>query len=55
MEFACRGANLPGTATRWFNRKPTRRAFVVELAAGELSSDDAAKHARAVMKTARGT
>lgn len=53
MEFACRGGNLPGTATRWFNRKPGRRAFVVELAAGELAAGKAAKHARAVMKIAR--
>ena len=53
MEFACRGGSLPGTATRWFNRKPRRRAFVVELAAGELTSHEAAKHARAVMQIAR--
>jgi murein peptide amidase A len=53
MEFACRGGNLPGTATKWFNRKPGRRAFVVELAAGELSSSAARKHARALMSIAR--
>jgi protein MpaA len=53
MDFACRGGNLPGTATRWFNRKPGRRAFVVELAAGELSSSAAARHARAVTNIAR--
>jgi len=53
MEFACRGGDLPGTATKWFNRKPGRRAFVVELAAGELSSSEAAKHARAVANIAR--
>lgn len=53
MEFACRGGNLPGTATKWLNRKPGRRAFVVELAAGELSSSAAARHARAVMSIAR--
>jgi protein MpaA len=53
MEFACRGGDLPGTATKWFNRKPGRRAFVVELPAGELSSSAAEKHARAVMNIAR--
>ncbi|HYH60259.1 MAG TPA: DUF2817 domain-containing protein, partial [Solirubrobacterales bacterium] len=54
MEFACRGGSLPGTATKWLNRKPGRRAFVVELAAGELSGEKAARHTRAVMKIARG-
>lgn len=53
MEFACRGGNLPGTATKWFNRKSGRRAFVVELAADELSSSAARKHAQAVMSIAR--
>jgi protein MpaA len=53
MEFACRGGDLPGTAPKWFNRKPGRRAFVVELAGGELSSSAAARHARAVMSIAR--
>ena len=53
MEFACRGGNLPGTATRWFNRKPGRRAFVVELPGGELSSSAAARHTRAVLSIAR--
>jgi hypothetical protein len=53
MEFACRGGELPGTATKWQNRKPGRRAFVVELAAGELSSSAAERHARAVMSIAR--
>jgi len=53
MEFACRGGNLPGTATKWFNRKPGRRAFVVELAAGELSASAATRHARAVTNIAR--
>ena len=53
MEFACRGGDLPGTATKWFNRKPGRRAFVVELAAGELSSGAADRHARAVTNIAR--
>jgi hypothetical protein len=53
MEFACRGGDLPGTATKWFNRKPGRRAFVVELAGGELSSSAAARHARAVISIAR--
>jgi murein peptide amidase A len=53
MEFACRGGGLPGTATKWFNRKPGRRAFVVELAGGELSSGAADTHARAVTNIAR--
>lgn len=53
MDFACRGGNLPGTATKWFNRKPGRRAFVVELAAGELAADTAARHVRAVLNIAR--
>jgi murein peptide amidase A len=52
MEFACRGGELPGTATKWFNRVPGRRAFVVELPAGELSSAKAKRHARAVLAIA---
>ncbi|MDQ3728450.1 MAG: DUF2817 domain-containing protein [Actinomycetota bacterium] len=55
MEFACRGGELPGTATKWLNRKPGRKAFVVELAAGELSSSAAARHARAVVSLAHRT
>lgn len=53
MEFACRGGDLPGTATKWFNRKPGRRAFVVELAGGELSSSAGERHTRAVLNIAR--
>ena len=53
MEFACRGGELPGTATKWQNRRPDSRAFVVELAAGELSSSAGKRHARAVMHIAR--
>ena len=51
-EFACRGGDLPGTATKWL-RQTGARAFVVELGAGELSDEDAALHARAVTRLAR--
>lgn len=45
---------LPGTATRWQNRKfPGHTAFVVELAAGRLTDSDARIHARAVRFVAR--
>lgn len=53
MEFACRGGRLPGTATKWLNRKPGRRGFVVELPAGELSGADARRHANAVLQIAK--
>lgn len=42
-------ASPPGTATRWQKRgDPRAEAFVVELPAGPLSDDDAARHGRAV-------
>lgn len=53
VEFACRGFELPGTATKWINRKPGRRAFVVELAAGELPDSAAERHARAILDISR--
>ena len=44
---------LPGVATRWQNRRdPGSSAFVVELAAGPLSTAQAARHARAVRAVA---
>jgi protein MpaA len=53
IEFACRGGELPGTATKWFNRKDGRRAFVVELGGGKFSATAANRHIRAVLATAR--
>ena len=45
---------LPGTATRWQNRRfPDGSAFVVELPAGRLSSAGVARHRRAVLAVAR--
>ena len=44
----------PGAATRWQNaRFPGRPAFVVELAAGRLSTQAAIRHTRAVVALAR--
>jgi N-acetylmuramoyl-L-alanine amidase len=44
----CRGQGLPGTATRWQERKLAgTSAFVVELPPGPLSSAAARRHARA--------
>lgn len=53
MDFACRPGDLPGTAPKWLDQRPGTRAFVVELAAGELSSSAGARHAGAVMSIAR--
>ena len=47
----CRGEGLPGTMTRWMNRRGGT-AFVVELAAGRLSDSQARRHARAVRRVA---
>ena len=45
---------LPGTATRWQNRRfPGHSAFVVELRAGSLTRRAAQRHARAVLRVAR--
>ena len=45
---------LPGIATRWQNTYfPGTSAFVVELPSGPLSPAGAARHARAVLATAR--
>ena len=47
----CRGQRLPGTATRWQNRRGGL-AFVVELEAGDLSDAEVRRHARAVARVA---
>lgn len=39
---------LPGTATRWQNRRPGSSAFVVELAAGPPGAAAVGRHLRAV-------
>jgi murein peptide amidase A len=45
---------LPGTATRWQNRRfPGGSAFVVELPAGRLSAASVSRHERAVLAVAR--
>jgi murein peptide amidase A len=44
---------LPGIATRWQNRAHGGSAFVVELPGGALTAAAAARHARAVVVTAR--
>jgi protein MpaA len=47
-------ARLPGTATRWQNRRfPGGSAFVVELPAGRLAVSAVARHERAVLAVAR--
>lgn len=47
-------ARLPGTASRWQNKKwPGHVSFVVELPEGPLSSRSARRHARAVKAVAR--
>jgi murein peptide amidase A len=47
-------ASPPGTATRWQKRSdPRAEAFVVELPAGPLSPDDAARHGRAIRRVIR--
>ncbi len=43
---------LPGVATRWQNRTLGGSAFVVELPGGPLSRAAAARHARALARTA---
>lgn len=49
----CRGADLPGTATRWQSATvPGSTAFVVELGPARLSRGAAARHARAVRAVA---
>jgi murein peptide amidase A len=45
---------LPGTATRWQNRRfPHGSAFVVELPAGRLSAAGVRRHERAVLAVSR--
>jgi murein peptide amidase A len=48
----CRGSDLPGTATRWERKHLAGTHFLVELAAGELSSHDVRRHARAAIEVA---
>lgn len=43
----CRGEELPGTMTKWQNRR-SGTAFVVELAEGNLSNGAVRRHARAI-------
>jgi N-acetylmuramoyl-L-alanine amidase len=50
----CRGQRLPGTATKWQERRfPRTSAFVVEFPAGEISRRTARRHARAAAIVAR--
>ena len=45
---------LPGTATRWQNKRfPGQISFVVELPSGSLTTASARRHARAVRSTGR--
>lgn len=53
MRTSCRGNRLPGTASRWQNHRSRGRAFVVELAPGRLSGDEARRHGRAVVAIGR--
>jgi hypothetical protein len=49
----CRGENLPGTATRWQERR-SNNAFVVELPDGKLSDSALRRHVRALAAVSRG-
>ena len=49
----CRGQRLPGTATRWQNRRGGA-AFVVELPESGLSDAGVRRHARAAAQAAAG-
>ena len=49
----CRGEKLPGTATRW-QQKRGNNAFVVELPDGSLSAAAVRRHVRALAAVARG-
>ena len=49
----CRGERLPGTATRWQERR-SGNAFVVELPAGEPSGRALRRHVRALAAVSRG-
>lgn len=50
----CRGARLPGTATRWQDHSfPGTEAFVVELAGGQISGAAARRYAHATVNVAR--
>jgi protein MpaA len=50
----CRGADLPGTATRWERKHFPGAHFVVELDAGELAAREVRRHARAARRVAEG-
>jgi protein MpaA len=54
MRTSCRGRGLRGTATSWQNARVGGKAFVVELAGGQVSSSTARRHARAAAIIARG-
>lgn len=47
----CRGEDLPGTMTRWMNKR-SGTAFVVELPSGRLGEKQARRNARAVRRVA---
>lgn len=47
----CRGEDLPGTMTRWMNKR-SGTAFVVELPPGRLSAKQVRRNARAVRRVA---
>jgi hypothetical protein len=47
----CRGENLPGTMTRWMNKR-SGTAFVVEFPAGRLSEKQVERNARALRRVA---
>ena len=48
----CRGAHLPGTATRWQEHRIGGIAFVVELHGGELGDREVRRHTRAAVRVA---
>jgi hypothetical protein len=47
----CRGEGLPGTMTRWMNKR-SGTSFVVEFQAGKLSAKQVRRNARAVRRVA---
>ncbi len=51
----CRGAHLPGTATRWQNHGFGGDAFVVELPGGPISAAAARRAVRAVVTVSRAS
>lgn len=50
----CRGEGLSGTATKWSEHRLGEPAFVVELPGGSPSRAGIRRHARAVVRLARG-